>query len=130
MVTAIRFPALEAHEGSAWERIGRRRALVLPILNCAVSVALDDALERIAWARIALGPVAPIPFRASATEAFLSDRPAEEETFAKAAEVTAKEAQPRSSLLRASREYRIEVLQVLVRRGLARAVSQAREPGP
>ncbi len=127
MVTAIRFPALGARHGSAWERIGRRRALVLPILNCAVSVALDGDGQRFAWAHIGLGPVAPVPFRARETEAFLAGRPATEDSFVQAVEVTAGEAHPRTSLLRASREYRIEVLKVLVRRGLARAVEQAQE---
>lgn len=127
MIVAFRFRALGVSQGSAWERIGRRRALVLPILNCGVSVALDGEGEHLAWARIGLGPVAPVPFRARQAEAFLAGRPADDETFAQAAEIAAGEAQPRTSLLRASREYRLEVLKVLVRRGLARAVAQARE---
>jgi carbon-monoxide dehydrogenase medium subunit len=125
MITAIRFPVPRGRHGSAWERIGRRRALVLPILNCGVSLALHDD-DRLAWARIGLGPVAPVPFRARETEAFLAGHPATDETFGQAAETVIREAQPRSSLLRASREYRIEVLQVLVRQGLARAAEQAR----
>jgi CO/xanthine dehydrogenase FAD-binding subunit len=71
--------------------------------------------------------VAPVPFRARETEAFLANRPATDETFAEAAEIAAGEAHPRTSLLRASKEYRSEVLRVLVRRGLARAVAQAQE---
>jgi carbon-monoxide dehydrogenase medium subunit len=127
MVTAIRFPALAAGQGSAWERIGRRRALVLPILNCAVSLALEDSGQQIEWARIGLGPVAPVPFRARETEAFLAGRPATEETFVHAAQVAASEAHPRTSLLRASKEYRMEVLPVLVRHALTRATVQAKE---
>lgn len=126
MVTALRFPALAGRQGSAWERIGRRRALVLPILNCAVCVSLNRDGE-IEWARIGLGPVAPVPFRATETEAFLAGRPASEETFVQAGKIAAGEAHPRTSLLRASKEYRVEVLKVLVRQGLARAVEQARE---
>jgi len=130
ILTAIRFPALGPQHGSAWERIGRRRALVLPILNCAVSVALNGKGERFEWARIGLGPVAPMPFRARETEALLAGRLANEETFVQAAEVAAREAKPRTSLLRASKEYRIEVLKVLVRKGLARAVAQAQKHSP
>jgi len=127
MLTAVRFPALGSRQGSAWERIGRRRVLVLPILNCAVSVSLDRNGEAFEWARIGLGPVAPVPFRARDTEAFLGGRRASQETFVHAAEIAAAEARPRTSLLRASKEYRIEVLKVFVRRGLARAVAQAQE---
>jgi CO/xanthine dehydrogenase FAD-binding subunit len=132
MITAIRIPVARARQGSAWERIGRRRALVLPILNCAVSVALSNEpgpgdQPRLEWARIGLGPVAPVPFRARDTEAYLAGRTTGEETYVKAADIAASEAHPRSSLLRASKEYRGEVLKVLVRRGLARAVEQAQE---
>jgi CO/xanthine dehydrogenase FAD-binding subunit len=126
MVTAIRFPALAAGQGSAWGRIGRRRALTLPILNCGVSVGLDDSRERFAWARIGLGPVATVPFRAREAEAFLAGRPANDEIYHYAAEIAAGECHPRSSLLRASQEYRVEVLKVLISRGLTRAVEQAR----
>jgi carbon-monoxide dehydrogenase medium subunit len=126
MVTAVRFPIPQGRHGSAWERIGRRRALVLPILNCGVSLALEGDDGQIGWARVSLGPVAPVPFRARQTEAFLGHKPASVETFVQAGEIAASEAKPRSSLLRASREYRVEVLKVLVRDGLARAAEEAR----
>jgi CO/xanthine dehydrogenase FAD-binding subunit len=125
MITSIRLPSPQGRHGSAWERIGRRRALVLPILNCAVSVVLDIDHGSLDAARIGLGPVAPVPFRARETEAFLAGKPATEATFVQAAQIAAAEAKPRTSLLRASKEYRTRVLQVLVRQGLARAVDQA-----
>jgi CO/xanthine dehydrogenase FAD-binding subunit len=129
MITAIRFARAGARQGSAWERIGRRRALVLPILNCAVNLALDGEGHNLAWARIGLGPVAPVPFRAHEAEAFLAGRPADAETFAQAGEIAAGESHPRTSLLRASKEYRHEVIKVLVRQGLERAVEQAQARG-
>jgi CO/xanthine dehydrogenase FAD-binding subunit len=125
MITAIRFPSPQGRHGSAWERIGRRRALVLPILNCAVTVFLDRDGKAFETAQIGLGPVSPVPFRARETEAFLAGKPATDEVFAQAAKIAASEAKPRTSVLRASKEYRIRVLQVLVRQGLARAVEQA-----
>jgi CO/xanthine dehydrogenase FAD-binding subunit len=125
MITSIRFPSPLGRHGSAWERIGRRRALVLPILNCAVSVVLDIDSRSIEAAGIGLGPVAPVPFRARETEAFLAGKPATEETFVQAAKIASAEAKPRTSVLRASKEYRTRVLQVLVRQGLGRAVDQA-----
>lgn len=125
MVTAIRFDISGTNRGSAWERIGRRRALVLPILNCGCNLALDNDKETIAWAHVALGPVAPVPFRAKKAEAFLTGKPAIPEVFAEAGQLAASEAQPRTSVLRASKEYRLEVLPVLVRQGLERATDQA-----
>jgi len=125
MITAIRFPQPVGRHGSAWERIGRRRALVLPILNCAVSIGLSDDGQQFARARIALGPVAPVPFRARETEDFLAGSAVSQEIVGQAAEIAAVEAKPRTSLLRASKEYRVKVLKVLVRQGLARAIEQA-----
>jgi carbon-monoxide dehydrogenase medium subunit len=129
MVTSIRIPVEGPLHGSAWERIGRRRALVLPILNCGVSLCLDPTKTEIAWARIGLGPVAPVPFRAEQAESFLKGQPATEKTYTEAGEIASGEAKPRSSILRASKEYRHEVLKVLVRNGLARAAQQVKERG-
>jgi CO/xanthine dehydrogenase FAD-binding subunit len=125
MITHVRIPKAGARHGSAWERIGRRRALVLPILNCGVSLALDGGGQHLDWVRIGLGPVSPVPFRARKTESFLAGRPPTEETFVEAGEIVVAEANPRTSRLRATREYRIEVLKVLLRQGLTRATAQA-----
>jgi carbon-monoxide dehydrogenase medium subunit len=126
MLTAIRFRAAGPDQGSAWERIGRRDGLVLPILNCAVSLALSGDREKIKWARIGLGPVAPVPFRAREAEAYLAGEPPRQETYLRAGEIAASEARPRTNPLRTSAEYRRQVLEVLVCRGLEQAVARAR----
>jgi len=125
MLTAFRFRALGEGQASALERIARRRALALPILICAVVVSLSEGGEEFESVRIALGPVAPVPFRASQAEESLRGAPVSLETMARAGEIAMQESHPRSSLLRASREYREEVIKVLVRRGLERAVQVA-----
>lgn len=125
MLTAFRFQALGKGQGSALERIARRRALALPILICAVVVTLGEDGDVFESARIALGPVAPVPFRAFQAEESLRGAPVSLETMARAGEIAMQESHPRSSLLRASKEYREEVIRVLVRRGLERAVQRA-----
>jgi len=125
MLTAFRFQALGERQGSALERIARRRALALPILICAVVVTLNEAGQAFESARIALGPVAPLPFRASQAEESLRGAPISLETMARAGEIAMQESHPRSSLLRASKEYRKEIIKVLVRRGLERVVQRA-----
>jgi len=125
MLAAFRFQALSQGQESALERIARRRALALPILICAVVVTLNEAGQAFESARIALGPVAPVPFRASQAEESLRGAPIRLETMARAGEIAMRESHPRSSLLRASKEYRQEVIKVLVRRGLERAVQRA-----
>lgn len=125
MLTAFRFQALGERQASALERVARRRALALPILICAVVVTLSEGGEGFESAHIALGPVAPVPFRASQAEESLRGAPISPETIARAGEIATQESHPRTSLLRASKEYREEVIKVLVRRGLERAVQTA-----
>jgi carbon-monoxide dehydrogenase medium subunit len=123
-VTHIRFRRPAGPWGSAWGRIGRRPSLVLPILNCAVAVSLDAGV--ISRATLALGPVAPRPMRVREAEAFLSGKLPGPETFSRAAELAQGEANPRDSVMRASRAYRLKVIPSLVTDALDLAVDRAR----
>lgn len=125
LLVAFRFKALGRRAGSAFERLARRRALSLPILNCGVVVQLNEAGDRFEYATVALGPVAPTPFRARGAEAILAGAPVSEETIRAAAHQAMEESDPRSNILRASREYRKDMVEVLTRRALERAVQQA-----
>jgi len=125
LITHLRFPLTSTSTGTAWRRIGRRPSLVLPILNCAVKLRLDEASKRIGRAVIALGPVAPTPFRARQAEAWLVGKPPTPEVFAQAAGLAQTESNPRSSVMRASREYRLEVIPALVGEALDSAARRA-----
>lgn len=127
LLVALRFQGLSRRAGSAFERLARRRALALPILNCGVVVHVNPAGDRFERVAIAVGPVAPIPFRARRAEALLAGESISDELIRAAAEAASEEAQPRSNPVRASREYRLEMVKVLVRRALERAIAQARE---
>lgn len=129
MVTAVRFPALGENQGSAFERIAKRKALALPILNAAVVVTLNSTGDAFQEARIALAPVAPMPFRARRAEEALRGAAVAPESIDQALEAALQESHPRTSLLRASREYRQEMIKVLLRRAINRAVSAAKQGG-
>lgn len=124
LITHLRFPIPPAGWGTAWQRIGRRSALTLPIINCAVKLELDR--DRIQHAAVALGPVASTPFRARAAESFLEGKPPTEEMFEQAGQIAQGESMPRSNPLRASREYRLAIIPVVVRRALRIAAGRAR----
>ncbi len=124
LVTHIRFPRCERGRGTAWYRIGRRPSLTLPILNCAVNIFLNPK-GQVEKARIALGPVAPHPFRASGAECFLEGRFPTEENIKQAAEIAQKETDPRGNVLRSSREYRLAAIPVIVENALTTAVQRA-----
>ncbi len=125
LITAIRFPIPVTPWGTAWRRAGRRPSLILPTLNCAVKLVLDENGQRITEAAIALGPVAACPHRAAEAEASLIGQPPGSAAFAEAARLAGCDADPRSSIHRASREYRLAILPVLVAEALGAAAERA-----
>jgi carbon-monoxide dehydrogenase medium subunit len=126
VLARLRFPRPRAGTGTAWRRVGRRSALVLPILNCAVRVTLEEDGDRITEAAVALGPVAPRPSRAVEAEGFLEGRSPRPDTLEKAGEIARGEANPRTSVMRASKGYRLDILPTLVSDALTVAVERAR----
>jgi len=124
-ITHVRFSRPRGLCGSAWERIGRRPSLILPILNCAVKLCLDRDGGYIVRACIGLGPVAAHPFRARQAEAFLEGQLPTAEVFEQAGRLAQGGSSPRSSVKRASREYRLAVVPVLVSKALATAKQRA-----
>ena len=125
LVTHLRFPLLEGRWGTAWKRMGRRPSLVLPILNCAVRICLAPAAERIESATIALGPVAPHPFRARQAETYLRGQAISAELINEAARLAQGECNPRDSAARASRAYRLAIIPALVADALNIATQRA-----
>ncbi len=123
MLTRLRFPVPTCLWGTGWRRIGRRDSLVLPLLNCAVKLEFDQG--HIARAGIALGPVAPVPFRAARAEAFLIGKEPGAAVFAEAAHLVQEQSNPRSSAPRASREYRLAAIPALIEHALALAAENA-----
>jgi len=126
LVTRIRFPRCEQGRGTAWVRLVRRPSLTLPILNCAVNIFLDSK-GLVEKARIAIGPVAPHPFRAVEAERFLEGRIPSAENIKQAAQIAQGETNPRGNVLRASREYRLAEIPVIVEEALTRAVQYSTE---
>lgn len=123
LVTRLRFALPERAWGVAWQRVGRRTALVLPTLNCAVKLTLAGG--RIERAIIAIGPAGRVPFRAAQAEEYLVGREPLEAVFAEAGRIARQEANPRGNPLRASREYRLQIVEVLTRRALSEAFARA-----
>lgn len=125
IITAIRFPRPGDGCGTAWKRTGRRPSLVLPIINCAVKLQLDADAELVEKANIALGPVGKTPTRARKAEAYLKGILPSLERLTRAAEIVQGEANPRDSLMRASRAYRLAIIPPLVESALTTAAKRA-----
>lgn len=73
--------------------------------------------------RIALGGAGPIPLRARGAEEFLRNRPANPENIKEAGRLAGAESNPRTSS-RATREYRLSIIPVLVERTIISALQR------
>ena len=117
----IPLPAGQA--GSSFQRLSRRKALTLPVLNAAVAVELDSQLKNFQRARIAVGPVAHVPWRAMEAEELLAGAPVSNSAIREAGLEASEKARPRDSL-RGGAEYRKQMVRVLVCRALKDAVER------
>jgi aerobic carbon-monoxide dehydrogenase medium subunit len=96
----------------------------LAIASAAVVVVIDDQQPRKArGVRIALGGVAPVPFRAKKAETVFNRAALSEAVIQEAAEVAASEADPITDP-HGSAEYRRKMVKVLVRRAISAAIEQ------
>lgn len=92
LITAIRVKAGAAARGSRYLKIRDRASFEFALVSCAAALVVEDGAIR--EARLALGGVAPRPWRLGAVEAALRGRPANRETFAEAARHAAEGARP------------------------------------
>jgi carbon-monoxide dehydrogenase medium subunit len=118
MVTEIFFSPLAEEESSVSLRLAKRKALALPILTVSVVVSADMKQKKFNHVRIAMGPVAPTPFRPREAEQMLASASITDGVIRGAAKKAGQEANPRTSLLRGSEAYRREIVANLVERGI------------
>ncbi len=123
IITALRFPDRHPGEGSAFSRIMRPQGVALPILAMAAHLRMSGGV--VDSAAISVGPAGPVPFQANQTEEFLRGRSLSAETLSGAGEALRSEVSLRTSAHRATREYRVELLPVLLQRVLAQAAARA-----
>lgn len=109
-VTKILVPGVSETATGIYLKHSRRRMVDLATVGMA---AFRDGLD----VRIALGAVAPTVIRARAAETLLKELGLNEDTVRKAALLTAQAAAPISDI-RASREYRLHIVEILAIRGL------------
>jgi CO/xanthine dehydrogenase FAD-binding subunit len=126
LLLAFRFRPCEALEATAFKRIMRPQGVALPIMACAVWVRLGSDRSTLEDVRICIGPVAPRPARASEVEEVLRGGRFEEKLLDRAVKVARDRLHPRASKYRATAEYRVEMIEVLLRRTIPLAVQRAR----
>lgn len=114
-----------ARYGGMYLKLGPRQAMDIAVVN--VAVWLGVAGGRCVDARIALGAVGPVPFRARDAEEALVGRPLDAETIERAAVAAQQAARPIDDI-RASAWYRREMVRNLVTRALSGTVAKVGRP--
>lgn len=117
----------ENFEGWSGEYIkyGKRRAMEIATLGCAVRVKLSQDKTRFEDVRLAYGVAAPTPVRCRAAEDVLRGcAVADSQAAAAFAKTALTEVNPRSSW-RASKEFRLQLVEELAKRALYAAVQKA-----
>ena len=116
-------PPGNAGGAGSFGRVARRKALCLPVFNMAVVLFPDALKEKIAGARLAMGPVAPVPLRARKAEKILLEGVPGDKVYREAAQAAAAEAAPRDSLFRGSSWYRKKLAGAVIYRHLKLAAA-------
>ena len=122
---AVFIPEQPGVAGSAYLCRMLRRAMEIDIVNVGVWLLMDKG-DKCQEAHIALGSVAPVPFRARKAEAALVGQPLSEESIQQAAKVASDEASPIDDI-RGSADYRRQLVKVLVARALNLALESVQK---
>ena len=120
LLTEIVIPDQET-TGSTYMKFGLRRSGALAVVGVAVSVRTKG--ETLEEARIVLASAAPTVMRARDGEALLSGQRISDELLAEAGKRAAAESRPRDSI-RGSAEYRRNLVEVLTKRALRKAIDE------
>ena len=92
LITAVDLPPLAFATRSHYRKVRDRASYAFALVSVAAALDVEGGVVR--EVRIALGGVAPRPWRAVRAEAVLRGAPASEEVFGRAAEAELAEAQP------------------------------------
>lgn len=92
LITAVEIPALGFARNSAYRKVRDRASFSFGVVT--VAAALDVAGGEVRDVRLALGSVAPLPWRARRAEQMLRGRPATAGSFRRAADAELEAAQP------------------------------------
>ncbi|MBV6521816.1 MAG: Carbon monoxide dehydrogenase medium chain [Gemmatimonadaceae bacterium] len=122
VLTAIAIPRQPAASGGSYQRFARRKGAALAVAAVAARVVMDGPV--IGDVRLALGAVAPVPMLAARAAARLRGERPSAGLFALAGDECAGEALPITDV-RATAEFRRDLVRVLARRALAQAVQRA-----
>ncbi len=126
ILTNIMLPEIKGNSNGLYIKLGRRKASEIAIVGVAVYINLDPSNEHISDIRIAISSVAPKPLRVFDAESILKGRVIDSQLVEKTASVVSQASDPITDV-RASREYRKEMVRILTIRAITDIVSGLKE---
>ncbi|MDD4238886.1 MAG: xanthine dehydrogenase family protein subunit M [Desulfotomaculaceae bacterium] len=126
LLTKFKLPEPSPKLVGRYAYMGARDANEIDFVNMAVTLELEDDKQTVKSVKLVMGSVFIKPLISTAVTALLTGQKFSDELAAKAAEATQGEAKPITDV-RASAEYRHEIVGVLARRLLKEAFGAAQE---
>ena len=122
----IFIPKVSGRRGATYLKLGRRQAMEIAIVGLGMAIHLNGSDQVVSECRIAMGSVAPTVLRARSAEAVLREKEISNELVDEVAAVAADAARPISDV-RASADYRTDMIRVLCRQAIQAALARARK---
>lgn len=126
MLTKFILPEPKPNSACRYAYMGRRDAMEIDSVNMAVNIELENDKKTVKNIKLVMGSVYPRPLVSKEVPALLIGQELNDEMIEKAAEAAQGEAKPIDDI-RASAEYRREIVKVLARRLLKQAYAAAKE---
>ena len=126
LLVSFHFPAPRQRSGARFLRFIPRNEMDIAVVNAAASVVLNERRDRIEWARIAIGAVAPTALVAEDAAQALVGAPATSEGIEAGVEAAKEIARPITDM-RGSIPQRRHLVGVFVRRAVEGAIARAKE---
>lgn len=118
ILVEIEVPSPPPRSGMAYLKLPVRTAVDIAAVGVAVFITLDAMNDSCQDVRIALGAVAPTPFRSRRAEEIMRGEMMTDAVIQKAAQIASEECHPRIGSIRASVEYRRSMVEVLTKQAI------------
>lgn len=126
ILTSVQVPKMLANSHAVYIKLGRRKAMEIPVAAVAVMMTLDDSFSKCLDIRIAMGAVAPTPLRAKQAENLIRGKIIDDAVIQEVAEEASRECSPISDV-RASAWYRQKAIEGLVKKAIKQSEKTIRE---
>jgi CO/xanthine dehydrogenase FAD-binding subunit len=125
LLVSLQVPPPSPNSGARYLRFIPRNEMDIAVVGVGAKVDLNDNLQKIVGARIALGAVAPTPILVREAGDALVGKAPSEDGFSKSADIAREAVRPITDM-RGTIDYRRHLVGVLVKRALQGAVDRAR----